>query len=128
MKKLGEKTSSRMKDICHKISRKLVDKNDLLVYERLESSKMISKENKKVGKWTRDGMVKACWTQQIQFATYKVQETGKWIVFVGPYNTSKRCSECGEVNKELRDEEIFNCPFCDNILDRVLMLPKISYI
>ena len=60
MKKLGEKTSNRMKDICHKISRKLVNKNDLLAYERLEPSKIISKGNKKVGKLTRDGMMKAC--------------------------------------------------------------------
>jgi transposase len=47
-----------------------------------------------------------------------VQETGKWIDFVNPHNTSKRCSKCGEINEKLKDEELFICPHCDNELDR----------
>ncbi|CAG8607194.1 13857_t:CDS:2, partial [Cetraspora pellucida] len=77
------------------ISRKLVNKNDLLAYEELKPKEMISKENTKV-----------------------VKETGKWIVFVSPHNTSKRCSKCGEINEKLKDEEIFECSRCDNELDR----------
>ncbi|RHZ35552.1 hypothetical protein [endosymbiont GvMRE of Glomus versiforme] len=44
---MGKKTSNQMKDLCHKTSRKLVDNSDLLSLEKLETSKMVSKENKK---------------------------------------------------------------------------------
>jgi putative transposase len=120
MARIGQKVSNQMKDLNHKLSRKLVNKFDLIAFEKLETSKMVKKTNKKVGKYTRDGMLKACWTQQVQFTTYKVQETGKWIVFVNPHNTSKRCSKCGEINEKLKDEELFICPNseCDNELDR----------
>ncbi|MCE8167824.1 MAG: transposase [Candidatus Moeniiplasma glomeromycotorum] len=123
MKRLCQKTSNQMKDVCHKTSRKLVNKNDLLAYEKLNTAEMVKKIDKKgkkrkIWKWTADGMMKACWTQQVQFATYKVKETGKWIEFVNPHNTSKRCSKCGKINEKLRDEEIFVCPHCDNVLDR----------
>lgn len=118
MKRLGEKTGNRMKDLCHKTSRELVDNSDLLVLEKLETKKMISKENKKVGKWTRDGMMKACWSQLAFFIIYKAMGAGKWYLFVSPRNTSKRCSDCGEINKELRDEEVFVCPWCDYQEDR----------
>ncbi|CAI2161389.1 10324_t:CDS:10 [Funneliformis geosporum] len=58
--------------------------------------------------------------QQLQFTTYKAKGAGKWVEVVNPYLTSKRCSECKEINKELGDKEIFKCPNleCDNILDR----------
>ena len=81
---------------------------------------MVKKTNKKIGKYTRDRMLKACWTQLAQFLSYKVKETGKWIEFVSPYLTSKKCFECGKINEKLKDEEVFVCPNleCDNILDR----------
>ncbi|CAI2161447.1 10357_t:CDS:2 [Funneliformis geosporum] len=47
LKRLCRRVANRIKDKNHKISRKLVNKNDLLVLEKLNSSKMISKENKK---------------------------------------------------------------------------------
>jgi transposase len=54
-----------MKDLNHKLSRKLVNKFDLLAFEKLETSKMVKKvdekrKRRKVGKYTADGMLKAC--------------------------------------------------------------------
>jgi IS605 OrfB family transposase len=91
-----------------------------MAFEKLNPSEMVKKTNKKVGKYTRDRMLKACWTQLAQFTTYKVQETGKWVEFVNPHNTSKRCSKCDEINEKLGDKEIFKCSDleCDNVLDR----------
>ncbi|WP_147410196.1 zinc ribbon domain-containing protein [endosymbiont GvMRE of Glomus versiforme] len=109
-----------VKDRNHKLSRKLVNKNDLLAFEKLNPAKMVSKKNKKVDKWTRDGILKSCWGQLFFFTTYKVKETGKWCELISAYNISKRCYKCGEINKGLKEEEIFICsnPKCDNILDR----------
>ncbi|MCE8163867.1 MAG: transposase [Candidatus Moeniiplasma glomeromycotorum] len=123
MTRMGNRVSNRMRDRNHKISRKLVNEFDLIAFEKLEPSKMVKKvdekgKKRKVGKWTADGMLKACWTQLAQFATYKVKETGKWIEFINPHNTSKRCSKCGKINEKLGGEKIFVCPHCDNFLDR----------
>jgi len=125
MTRMGQNISNRMRDLNHKLSRKLVNKFDLIAFEKLNTAEMVKKVDKKgekreVGKYTADGMLKACWTQLAQFTTYKVQETGKWVEFVNPHNTSKRCSKCGEINEKLKDEEIFVCPNsnCDNELDR----------
>ncbi|CAG8573954.1 10027_t:CDS:2, partial [Funneliformis caledonium] len=37
-----------------------------------------------------------------------------------PYCFNKNCSncKCGEINKELRYEEVFECSHCDNVIDR----------
>ena len=118
MKELGGKTSNQMKDLCHKTSRELVDNSDLLALEKLDAQKIISKENKKVGKWTRDGMMKACWFQLAFFIIYKAKGAGKWYLFVSLRDTSKRCSDYGEINKELRNEEIFVCPWRNYKEDR----------
>jgi putative transposase len=125
MTRMGKRVSNRMKDLNHKLSRKLVNKFDLIAFEDLNPSEMVKKvdekgKKRKVGKWTADGMLKACWTQLAQFTTYKVKETGKWIEFVSPYQTSKKCSnsECGKINEKLKDEEVFVCPSCGYTEDR----------
>src|SRR5437764_363936 len=54
------------------------------------------------------------------FTTYKVKETGKWIVFVDSKDTSQTCSKCHQkslIKQELNDR-IFTCAFCKNELDR----------
>ena len=116
MAKMCQKASNRMKNLCHKLFRKLINKFDLLAFEKLEPSKMV--QSKKVGKWHRDSILKSCWGQIFFFTTYKVKETGKWCELVNPYNTSKRCSDCGKVNKDLKDEETFLCLSCGYKEDR----------
>jgi putative transposase len=39
---------------------------------------------------------------------------------VPPYNTSKTCARCGYVHKDLRGEQIFECPHCGVRLNRQL--------
>jgi putative transposase len=82
MTRIGKRVSNRMKDLNHKLSRKLVNKFDLIAFEKLNTAEMVKKKDdegnyRKVGKYTTDGMLKACWSQLALFTTYKVQETGK---------------------------------------------------
>ena len=60
MTRIGKRVSNRMKDLNHKLSRKLVNKFDLIAFEKLNPSEMVKKTNKKVGKYTRNGILKAC--------------------------------------------------------------------
>ena len=112
-----------MKDRNHKLSRKLVNIFDLIAYEDLRLKKMSEKkpnQKRKINKYTVKSLQQTSLRTLGDFVTYKVKETGKWIEFVNPHNTSKRCSKCGEINEKLKDEEMFVCPNprCDNELDR----------
>ena len=51
--------------------------------------------------------------------TYKLEEQGKKLVKVARfYTSSKRCSRCGKVKKELKlSERIYICE-CGNVMDR----------
>lgn len=42
------------------------------------------------------------------------------VIEVSPRYTSKTCSRCGELNKALRSERVFECPFCGLRIDRQL--------
>ena len=51
---------------------------------------------------------------------YKAEEAGSRIVFVDPKDTSKMCSNCGElVDKDLWDRT-HDCPYCGLSMNRDL--------
>ncbi|RHZ37563.1 RNA-guided endonuclease InsQ/TnpB family protein [endosymbiont GvMRE of Glomus versiforme] len=111
-----------MKDRNHKLSRKLVNKFDLIGLEDLKSKEMTErKENqkRKVNRSLAKSIIQANWYQLTQFLSYKVEETGKEIIVVNPKNTTQRCSSCGKLaNPKIeRNVEIYNCS-CGSVLDR----------
>jgi len=118
-----KKISNRMKDRNHKLSRKLVNIFDLIAYEDLKLKKMSEKkpnQKRKINKYTVKSLQQTSLGMLGNFTIYKVQETGKWIVFVNPRDTSQTCSKCHQkslIKQELNDR-IFICAFCKNELDR----------
>ncbi|MCE8163040.1 MAG: transposase [Candidatus Moeniiplasma glomeromycotorum] len=48
-------------------------------------------------------------SQIANFTLYKAKEVGKWVHFVNPSNTSKKCFKCKTINKELGKERWFVC-------------------
>ena len=118
-----KKISNRMKDRNHKLSRKLVNVFDLIAYEDLKLKKMSEKkpnQKRKINKYTAKSLQQASLRMLGDFTTYKVQETGKWIVFINPKDTSQTCSKCHQkslIKQELNDRT-FICAFCRLELDR----------
>jgi len=112
-----------MKDRNHKLSRKLVNVFDLIAYEDLKLKKMSEKkpnQKRKINKHTVKSLQQASLRMLGDFTTYKVQETGKWIVFIDPRDTSQTCSKCHQkslIKQELNDR-IFICADCKLELDR----------
>ncbi|PSO06046.1 hypothetical protein B9Q04_15520 [Candidatus Marsarchaeota G2 archaeon BE_D] len=50
-----------------------------------------------------------------------VCETGKIVLAVSAYNTSRKCFLCGGINKGLTlEDRVFHCPHCGFTLDRDL--------
>jgi putative transposase len=101
--------TNRVKDRNHKITRKIVDKFNLVVYEDLKLKKMKEKKNKwgkkrKISKYSVKGLQEASLSQIANFTLYKAKEAGKWVHFVNPSNTSKKCFKCKTINGELGKE------------------------
>ena len=60
----------------------------------------------------------ASWSRFVQFLTYKAQERGKAVIKVNPNNTSKECSNCGNIMEMPLEIMAFNCDRCRLQLDR----------
>ncbi|KLL02323.1 MAG: transposase IS605 [Mycoplasmataceae bacterium RC_NB112A] len=120
-----QRLTNRVKDRNHKLTRRIIDKFDLIIYEDLKLKKMVEKKNakgkkRKISKYTAKGLQEVSLFQITNFTIYKAKEAGKWVYFVNPMNTSKRCFGCGTINKELDKERWFACvnPNCDYENDR----------
>ena len=110
--KLHEKIANKRKDTAHKVSRKLADQHDILVFEDLNIQRMVK------DKQHAKGIVDSAWRQLIDFTTYKAANAGKDVRLVNPYNTTQMCSNCEELVKKTIKDRIHDCPFCGYVEDR----------
>jgi putative transposase len=101
-------------DFVHKLSKVLVDKADLLVFEDLQIQNMV--KNRHLSKSIND----ASWNKLIQFSSYKASSAGKRVELIDPRGTTQRCSRCGNVLKKSLSERVHRCPNCGLVLNRDL--------
>ena len=99
-------------DHLHKLSRKLVDEYDLIVYEDLNVKQMV-KSN-----YLSRSIHDVSWKTLINYSTYKADYAGKFVELINPYNTSKMCSNCGNIKEKLSlSDRIYDCEKCELKLD-----------
>jgi len=107
IKKLGKRESRIIKDINHKISRKIIniakEKNYAIKLEKLK------KINKNRGRIVNN--IKSNWPfyQLETFIKYKAKLLGVKVFYVDPCYTSQKCSRCGLIKKENRNKKQFSC-------------------
>ena len=111
--KWHRKVRNQRKDCQHKLSRKIVDRYDAVAVEDIDMKGM--SRSLHFGKSVQDngyGMFR-------DMLGYKLERQGKKLIKVNRfYPSSKRCSCCGAVKKELRlDERVYICA-CGNRMDR----------
>jgi transposase len=59
------------------------------------------------------------WRQFINLINYKAEEAGRTFKLVDPRNTSKMCSGCGNIKKDLTTKvRTYKCSECGLTLDR----------
>ena len=111
--KCYEKVRNQRKDYLHKLSRKIADGHDAAAVEDIDMKGM--SRCLKFGKSVMDDSYGAF----RNMLGYKLKDQGKELVIVGRFFPSSRmCSRCGHVKKELRlDERIYRCG-CGNCMDR----------
>jgi len=110
--RVHRKIRNQRKDFHHKISRKLVDSYDLIVYEQLTITNMV--KNHHLAKSISD----AGWGQLMCFTEYKAEEAGTLVEYVSAYHTTQRCSRCGKLVPKTLATRIHSCPYCGLVLAR----------
>ena len=112
--KLHEKIKNQRKDFQHKLSRRIVNENQVIVSEDLNVKGML--KNHKLAKSIQD----ASFGSFCNMISYKALEQQRCYIKVGTfYPSSKLCHCCGFKYKGLKLEERFwTCPECGTYLDR----------
>ena len=111
---LHEKVVNKRKDFLHKISTKLIRENQTIAIEDLNISGMLKNHN------LAQAISDVSWSTFVSMLEYKAEWNGNNIIKIGRFApSSKTCSCCGNINKELKlkDRE-WVCNNCNSILDR----------
>lgn len=94
---LHEKIRNQRQDYLHKITRYLVDNYDTICIENLAVSNMV--KNHCLSRAISD----MGWGEFRTFVNYKSDWQGKNVLMIGRFDpSSKMCSSCGKINKELK--------------------------
>jgi putative transposase len=113
---IHQRIANRRKDLAHKLSRRLVDEFQIVVFEDLDIRDMQENGYRSLHKSIGD----AAWNQLVQYTRYKAEKAGRECVLVNPRGTTQECSNCGEVVPKNLSTRVHECPHCDCVLDRDL--------
>lgn len=118
--KVHEKITRCREDFLHKLSRKLVDENQVIVVENLAVKNMV--KNHKLAKSISD----CGWGQFCTMLKYKAEWEGKTYIEVDRFfPSSKTCNHClNQVDNLSLDIRSWQCPRCETIHDRDINAAK----
>ena len=108
------KVANQRKDYLHKLTRKLVNENQVIAIETLAVSNM--QKNHNLAKSIAD----ASWSEFVRQLEYKSLWYGRELVGIDRwYPSSKRCFDCGHTVKKMPlNVREWTCPECGTIHDR----------
>lgn len=111
--KIHEKIRNQRKDYQHKLSKELADNYDCIAVEDLNMKAM--SQGLSLGKGVSDNGYGAFLTR----LQYKLEDRDKRLIRIDRFfPSSKKCSCCGKVRKELKlSERVYRCE-CGNVMDR----------
>lgn len=111
---LHERVVNARIDFLHKASSKLVSENQTICFEDLNVKGMM-KNHRLAGAIGDVG-----WSTFVELVKCKSEWQGKNVLFIGRFDpSSKTCSECGWINKELSlSDRQWTCQGCDITHDR----------
>ena len=108
--KFQARVAAKRRDMCHKLSRDLVNRFGRIAIEDLNIKGLV---RGMLAKHVHD----AAWAQIAQMLDYKAASAGVEIVRVDPRGTSQTCPECGTVAVKTLAEREHRCE-CGCVLDR----------
>lgn len=119
--KVYEKIKNGKLDYIHKITRKIVSENQIIVSENLKVANMVKNHN--LAKSISD----CSWYELTRQLDYKSKYDNKTYIKVDTYfPSSQLCSCCGYQNKEVKNLNIrkWTCPQCGKTHDRDINAAK----
>jgi putative transposase len=112
--KQHEKIANQRKDFLNKLSKRLINENQVIALETLKIKNMM--KNHKLAKSVAD----VSWSEFVRQLEYKANWCGREILRIDTwYPSSQTCSSCGHVDgkKPLSVRE-WDCPVCENHHER----------
>ena len=108
------KIADARRDTIHKLTRRLIDENQVVAVEHLNVAGMV--KNRSLSKAIHD----AAWHEAVRQLKYKGEWAGRNVVVIDRfYPSSKRCNGCGHVVAKLPlDVRRWSCPECGADHDR----------
>jgi putative transposase len=111
MARIHERIRFRRNNFAHQLSRALVSRFGLIVFEDLNIQGMVTIHR------LAKSIFDASWKQLVRFTTYKAENAGRKVMLVDPCNTSQMCSGCGVLVTKALSERVHDCE-CGVLLDR----------
>lgn len=114
--RLHAKISDCRMDNLHRLSRKIVNENQVICVESLKVKNML--RNRNLAKSISD----AGWGEFVRQLEYKSERAGRQLAAIDQwYPSSKRCSDCGHILSSLPLQvRTWECPSCSSVNDRDL--------
>ena len=112
--RIYERSTNKLKDFHHKLSKKIVDENQVVAVETLSVKNMMKNH------CLARAIQESGWSQFLQFLEYKAKIYGRNFVKIDRwYPSSKSCSECGGINESLKlSQREWTCAECATVHDR----------
>ena len=119
--RLHKKIQNQRNDYLHKLSKKIIDENQVIALEDLKVKDMEHKN-----KLARN-ITDASWSRLVTLLIYKANWYGRKVIKVpNNYPSSQLCSICGYKNSIIKSLNIrkWTCPKCGSIHDRDINASK----
>src|SRR3989344_6945546 len=112
--KIHEKIERVRNNFLHKLSNQYVKDCKLIVIEDLEIKNMMHSF------YNAKNIADASWNRFVQFLCYKAESAGCKVEKINPKNTTKQCSNCGNIQKMPLWIRTYKCSDCVFEIDRDL--------
>lgn len=112
--RIHERISNKRHNFAHQATRTLVNKFGIIAVEDLSINEMRKNNFRCINKSIGD----AAWRMFVDSLSSKAADAGREVIKINPAYTSQTCSNCGQRHKLKLSERVFECPFCDFVLDR----------